>query len=67
MAWTQEQVEALRSAVASGQVEVAYSDKRVRYHSLSEMRALLAQMETELAAASGTRPSSHVLLRFRRD
>jgi hypothetical protein len=65
MAWTQVEYETLKAAVASGQQEVRYSDKSVRYHSLSEMRSLLAQMEHEMAAASGSR--GRELLRFKRD
>lgn len=67
MAWTQTEYETLKAAVASGTQEVRYSDKSIRYHSLAEMRSLLAQMEAEMVAASGARPSSTVLLRFRRD
>ena len=65
MAWTQAEYETLKAAVASGQQEVRYQDKSVRYHSLSEMRSLLAQMEYDMNAAAGAR--GRALLRFKRD
>lgn len=65
--WTQAEYEELKAAVASGQQEVRYQDKSVRYHSLAQMRSLLAEMEADLAAPAGASRSSKVLLQFRRD
>lgn len=47
MAWTTEQIEALREAVAAGITSVSHSGKTVTYASLAEMRDLLAEMERE--------------------
>jgi uncharacterized protein YdbL (DUF1318 family) len=47
--YTQEQITALRAAIATGATVVEYGDKRVEYRSLAEMRSILAEMEAELA------------------
>lgn len=48
MAWTTDEYLALKAAVASGVLRVTYNDRTVEYHSLAEMRSLLASMEAEL-------------------
>ena len=52
MAWTTAQRDALAAKIASGELTVRYGDKTVTYHSLSEMRALLAEMNTELGGST---------------
>lgn len=55
--WTQADVAALRAAVASGVLRVIYHGPPMRsmeYQSLREMRALLSQMEQDVARAAGT-------------
>lgn len=50
----------LRAAVASGVLTVHYSGppaRTVTYHSLAEMRALLAEMAASVEVAAGTRQS----------
>lgn len=54
--WTQADIDALKSAVASGVLSVTYSgppQRTVTYHSLKEMRALLASMVQEVNATAG--------------
>lgn len=56
--WTQTDVDNLRAAVASGVLSVRYDGppgRTVVYQSLAEMRALLAEMISDVAGASGTR------------
>lgn len=54
MAFTQSDIDALKSALRSGLLEVRYADGRtVKYRSLSEMRELLGMMQADVAAASG--------------
>lgn len=48
MAFTLEQYESLKSAVAEGALSVRYADKSVTYRSLDEMLRLLKLMATEL-------------------
>jgi hypothetical protein len=49
MAWTEMDRDALKEAIASGEKSVAYTDRRVEYRSLVEMRQILALMEEELS------------------
>lgn len=56
MAFTQQQINALEAAIASGTLSVRYGDRQVTYQSLSEMRRLLRQMRAEAGAAAGQRP-----------
>jgi uncharacterized membrane protein len=55
--WTEAERDALANAVRSGVRRVEYNDPRrvVEYHSLKEMRDLLAEMNAQLAGASGSR------------
>lgn len=50
MAFTQDDVTALRRALATGAVKVRYADGReVTYRSLSDIRSLLAEAEADVA------------------
>lgn len=54
--WTQTEYDTLKAAVASGVLTVKYSGppaREVTYHSLADMRALLASMEQSLNAQTG--------------
>jgi hypothetical protein len=56
--WVQADIDALRTAVGSGVLTVHYAgppSRSITYHSLSEMRSLLADMVAEVANAAGTR------------
>ena len=58
--YTQAEVDTLKAAIVSGALTVAYSgppSRSVTYHSLPEMRALLAAMIADIADAAGTRSS----------
>jgi len=51
MAYTQADIDALKTAIASGAIEVRHSDGRmVRYRSLQEMENLLNIMQADLGA-----------------
>jgi hypothetical protein len=53
MSYTQDQITAIKNAIALGALEVRYADGRtVKYRSLDEMRSILAEMENAL----GVRP-----------
>lgn len=54
MAWTQADIDALKSAMKSGALTVRYSDKSVTYRTLAEMTQLLGLMQDEVNAAAGT-------------
>ena len=54
MAFTQNDIDLLKRAMASGRMRVRYADGReVTYRSLSDMRELLKMMTGEVAGASG--------------
>ncbi|MEO1700260.1 MAG: hypothetical protein AAFU73_23440 [Planctomycetota bacterium] len=40
--------EELRDAIATGAAEIAFEDKRIRYHGHERMKRLLAEMESYL-------------------
>lgn len=48
MAWTVTDYDALKKAVASGQQEVQYADKRIKYQSTESMLTALREIEAEL-------------------
>ena len=55
--WTEADVSALKAAVASGILSVRYEGppaRQITYHSLTEMRSLLASMVADVSAASGS-------------
>jgi hypothetical protein len=53
--WTQQDLDALKAAVASGVLRVRYKgppEREVEYQSLAEMRSLLAEMRGQLEPAA---------------
>lgn len=52
MAWTQSDIDALKSAMARGVKRVRINGEEVEYASIAEMKAVLSMMETELAGDS---------------
>jgi hypothetical protein len=56
MAWTQTDIDALKTAIGTGLTTVMYSDgSQMQYRSLAEMREILAGMEAEVSGASVSR------------
>ena len=53
MAYTQTQIDTLKSAIAEGALKVRFGDREVTYRSLDEMRQTLRMMEDEVRAAAG--------------
>lgn len=56
MAWTQKDLDAIKTAIASGSKKVQYQDRSVEYNSLSELLRVKALIENEL----GMRRQKHV-------
>jgi hypothetical protein len=48
MIYTIEQYNTLKAAIAEGALKVEYSDKKVEYRSLKDMKEILRDMENEL-------------------
>lgn len=56
--WTQTDIDKLRAAIASGVLTVRYDGppaRSVTYQSMSEMRALLAEMRADVSGAQRSR------------
>jgi hypothetical protein len=49
MAWTTQDIDALKQAIATGQLIVRSGDRSLQYRSLSEMREVLRLMEADVA------------------
>lgn len=49
--WTQADIDALKLSIKRGVLTVSFADRSVTYHSLKEMRELLAEMERSVNAA----------------
>jgi hypothetical protein len=52
MAYSQQDIDSLRSALSSGQLIVRSGDRSVQYRSLDEMRQQLRIMESDVAGAT---------------
>jgi hypothetical protein len=52
--WTQEDIDALRSAIRRGVKRARKDGEEIEYNSLAEMQALLSSMQESVSAAAGT-------------
>jgi len=52
MAYTAEQLQALKEALANGVTSVRFGDREVTYRSVEEIQTIIATVETELAKAT---------------
>lgn len=55
MAWSQDDIDALKAAMAKGTKRVRYASGEVEYQSVDDMRKLLADMQREVAPDSAPR------------
>lgn len=53
MAYTQTDLEAINTAIASGELSVAFNGRRVEYRSLDELIRARSVIEGDIAAATG--------------
>jgi len=53
MPWTQQQLEAIEAAIASGELSVRFGDRTVTYRSMDELLQAHALIREALAAESG--------------
>lgn len=61
MAWTQQELDALDKAIATGVTEVRHNNRTVRYRSLDEMMRARNAMAAELGQAQGPRRRSVIV------
>jgi hypothetical protein len=53
MAYTEQQIQALRDALANGVRRVRFGDREIEYRTIDELKAAILAAETELAKDSG--------------
>lgn len=66
MAWTQAELDALKSAYAQGVTRVSYEGKTVEYASGDDLRRRIREIEGEIAATSGKKKPVAGFVRFSR-
>ncbi|NDR57126.1 phage head-tail joining protein [Aliiruegeria sabulilitoris] len=66
MAWTEAELDALKTAYASGTTRVSYDGKTVEYDSQAGLLARIRTIEAEVRAASGKAPPVAGFASFRR-
>jgi hypothetical protein len=54
VAWTQQQLDAIEAAIASGELTVRFGDRTVTYRSMDELLQARAVIQEALAAEAGT-------------
>ena len=54
MPYTEQQLQALKDALANGARRVRFGDREIEYRSVDELKAAIAAAEAELAKTSGT-------------
>lgn len=59
--YTIEQYEALKAAYASGALSVKYGEQAMTYHSASEMRKILNEIEVELNISQPRGPLDNIV------
>ncbi len=60
MAYTEEQLQALRNALASGVRRVRFGDREIEYRTVDELRAAIAAAEMDVARNSATPIARHI-------
>ncbi len=60
MAYTEEQLQALRNALASGVRRVRFGDREIEYRTVEELRAAIAAAELDVARNSTTPITRHI-------
>ena len=62
MAYTQADLDRVKRAIARGELEVQYADRRVKFRSLADLQSAQRLIANELAAASSTQPRPRITL-----
>jgi len=58
--YTEQHLQALREALASGEHRVTYDGKSVEYRSVTDLKAAIAEVESQIARATGKRKSRQI-------
>lgn len=67
MAFNQAQLDAIDEAIATGELEVEYEGRRVKYRSINELLTARSHIADQLARAANTFSTNSVLAEFSRD
>lgn len=67
MTYTVAQRDALRQAIASGVLRLAYDGKSVEYRSMAELKAALNEVEAGLARDSGKQQTRRIFITADKD
>lgn len=60
MAWTQTDLDAIETAIASGTLRVQFADRSVEYRSITELLKARDAIKNNLGAAASTSRTSYV-------
>ena len=66
MSWTRAELDALRSAYASGTLRVSYDGRTVEYGSEADLIRRIRTIEREIAGTTGTQQPARSYANFRR-
>ncbi len=58
--YTEQHLQTLREALASGEHRVTYDGKSVEYRSVVDLKAAIAEVEAQIARAAGKRKSRQI-------
>ena len=58
--YTEQHLQALREALASGEHRVTYDGKSVEYRSVVDLKAAIAEVESQIARTAGKRKSRQI-------
>ena len=58
--YTEQHLQALREALASGEHRVTYDGKSVEYRSVVDLKAAIAEVESQISRAAGRRKSRQI-------
>ena len=58
MAWTQLQIDALKTAIAMGALTVKHGETLTTYRSLEEMKSILSMMQSDVTTRTRTTVAS---------
>ena len=65
MAWTESDLDAVKAAIASGELRVEYQDKIVQYRRIDDLITAMGVIQGELQAATGTPVAQQILFQSR--
>lgn len=64
MAWTQQQLEAIEAAIASGELTVRFADRTITYRSIDDLLRARAVIKDALDKQAGAQTDRYSMARF---